>query len=418
MTIKENPMIQVKHLSKKYKIGMDRGYKTFSESVINLLKSPLKTIKNIRKHNGIFWALKDINFEVNRGEILGIIGRNGAGKTTLLKILTRITHLTEGEVILRGRVGSLLEVGTGFHPELTGRENIYFNGAILGMKKQEIENKFDEIVEFSGVKKFLDTPLKRYSSGMQVRLAFSVAAHMDPEILLVDEVLAVGDTAFQKKCLGKMKDVATGGRTVLFVSHNMSAIRKLCPKGILLSNGQLIESGCMDLVIKKYLDHSIGSDGKKTLRDVSFSGTLVNDVHFEELQIYHPNSNKTCNSFDPNEKIGLAVKYKVTKKLNNFKVTFSLYCNDLRLLSLHDVEKGADVDPGWYISKIELSENILRPNTYWVAVGAYEDGKTLSWIYAEDIVSFNIEEIWLNENLKDNIGIVNVKGQGQRKRLT
>ena len=256
MTSKEKPIIQVRHLSKKYRIGVDRTYKTLSESVVNLFKSPLKTIKNIRKHNDIFWALKDVNFEVNRGEIIGIIGKNGAGKSTFLKILSRITYPTEGEIILRGRVGSLLEVGTGFHPELTGRENIYFNGAILGMKKQEIENKFDEIVEFSGVEKFLDTPLKRYSSGMQVRLAFSVAAHMDPEILLIDEVLAVGDTEFQKKCLGKMEGIARGGRTVLFVSHNIGAVKKLCTRGILLENGSVVKRGAIDDVVSSYLKNN------------------------------------------------------------------------------------------------------------------------------------------------------------------
>ena len=191
----EKPIIEVKNLSKQYRIGVDTTYKTLSESVTTTLRHPLRTIRGFNKQDEIFWALKDINFTVNRGEVVGIIGRNGAGKSTLLKVLSRITHPTEGEVILRGRVGSLLEVGTGFHPELTGRENIYFNGAILGMKKREIDEKFDEIVQFAEIEKFLDTPVKRYSSGMYVRLAFAVAAHMDPEILLVDEVLAVGDAA-------------------------------------------------------------------------------------------------------------------------------------------------------------------------------------------------------------------------------
>ena len=205
----EKPIIEVKHLSKEYQIGVDKTYKTLSESVMNGFRHPIRTLRGLRAPKETFWALKEINFEVERGEVLGIIGRNGAGKSTLLKILSRITYPTEGEVIMRGRVGSLLEVGTGFHPELTGRENIYFNGAILGMKKREIDEKFDEIVKFSGVEKFLDTPVKRYSSGMNVRLAFSVAAHLDPEILLVDEVLAVGDAEFQKKCLGKMGEVAS-----------------------------------------------------------------------------------------------------------------------------------------------------------------------------------------------------------------
>jgi lipopolysaccharide transport system ATP-binding protein len=249
---KEEPIIEVKNLSKQYSIGVDTTYKTLSESLTSAARHPLKTLKDCRRQNDIFWALKDVNFEVERGEVVGIIGRNGAGKSTLLKILSRITSPTEGEVIMRGRVGSLLEVGTGFHPELSGRENIYFNGSILGMKKREIDEKFDEIVKFSGVEKFLDTPVKRYSSGMQVRLAFSVAANLDPEILVVDEVLAVGDASFQKKCLGKMSEVAEGGRTVLFVSHNLDAVSSLCSKGILLDSGSISYQGEISKTISYY----------------------------------------------------------------------------------------------------------------------------------------------------------------------
>lgn len=204
-----------------------------------------------------FWALQDISFEVKQGEVLGIIGRNGAGKSTLLKILSRVTTPTKGTAKIKGRVASLLEVGTGFHPELTGRENIYLNGTILGMTKTEIERKFDEIVDFSGVEMFIDTPLKRYSSGMYVRLAFAVAAHLEPEILIVDEVLAVGDVQFQKKCLGKMKDVAGQGRTILFVSHNMGAIRNLCEKALLLDNGGLVLNAATDHTIARYLNQNL-----------------------------------------------------------------------------------------------------------------------------------------------------------------
>jgi lipopolysaccharide transport system ATP-binding protein len=249
---KNKPIIEVKHLSKEYAIGSDRSYKRLSESISNAVRNPLKSLKGLHEQKETFWALKDINLEVERGEVLGIIGRNGAGKSTLLKVLARITHPTEGEVRLRGRVGSLLEVGTGFHPELTGRENIYFNGSILGMKKREIDDKFDEIVKFSGIERHLDTPTKRYSSGMNVRLAFSVAAHLDPEILLVDEVLAVGDAEFQKKCLGKMSEVAEGGRTVLFVSHNMAAVQNLCGNGIVLLKGKIDFVGNVDDAIHHY----------------------------------------------------------------------------------------------------------------------------------------------------------------------
>ena len=250
-----NPIIEVKHISKKYQIGVDRTYKTLSETLTDGLRHPIRSLRNIGMMGAkeCFWALRDINFEVQRGEVIGIIGRNGAGKSTLLKILSRITYPTEGEIVMRGRVGSLLEVGTGFHPELTGRENIYFNGAILGMKKREIDDKFDDIVSFSGIGTFLDTPVKRYSSGMMVRLAFSVAAHLDPEILLVDEVLAVGDAEFQKKCLGKMREVAGEGRTVLFVSHNLGAIQTLCQKVIHLDHGRLISIGESKDEISHYL---------------------------------------------------------------------------------------------------------------------------------------------------------------------
>jgi lipopolysaccharide transport system ATP-binding protein len=253
------PAIIVDGISKKYRIGLkERPNQTFREAATGLLSAPLRFAQSWSQHTpsdagDTFWALKDVSFEVQPGEVVGIIGRNGAGKSTLLKILSRITEPTSGEIRLRGRVASLLEVGTGFHPELTGRENIYLNGAILGMKRAEIARKFDEIVAFAEVEKFLDTPVKYYSSGMYVRLAFAVAAHLEPEILIVDEVLAVGDAEFQKKCLGKMKEVATGeGRSVLFVSHNMMAVSSLCNKGIVLGNGVQVFDGKSDEAITFY----------------------------------------------------------------------------------------------------------------------------------------------------------------------
>jgi len=250
--------IRVENLSKRYRIGgRQKRYKRFTETVMDTLSAPIRRLRNLGKPTPpeeIIWALKDVSFEVKRGEVLGIIGRNGAGKTTLLKILSRITEPTEGRAEIHGRVGSLLEVGTGFHPELTGRENVYLNGAILGMHRAEIDRKFDEIVEFSGVEKFLDTPVKRYSSGMYVRLAFAVAAHLEPEIMLVDEVLAVGDAQFQKKCLGKMGDVAQEGRTVLFVSHNMGAIENLCQRSVLLESGSVAGIGDTSSVVRTYLE--------------------------------------------------------------------------------------------------------------------------------------------------------------------
>ncbi|HEV2421516.1 MAG TPA: ABC transporter ATP-binding protein [Candidatus Acidoferrales bacterium] len=263
--------IRVRGIGKRYEIGeRGYGYKTLRESLVGAIRRPFRARKNGHNSNGLpaeasakaghapepsprtFWALKDITFDVQRGEIVGIIGRNGAGKSTLLKILSRITDPTEGEIEIEGRVGSLLEVGTGFHPELTGRENIFLNGAILGMKRTEIAARFDEIVAFAGTEKFLDTPVKYYSSGMYVRLAFGVAAHLEPEILIVDEVLSVGDAEFQKKCLGKMGDVAHSGRTVLFVSHNMAAVKVLCERAILLNSGVIVSSGAVADVIADY----------------------------------------------------------------------------------------------------------------------------------------------------------------------
>ncbi|MCK4598734.1 ABC transporter ATP-binding protein [Candidatus Bipolaricaulota bacterium] len=285
-----NIAIRVENLSKRYRIGQYVGsgaqYKTLRESLTNAVSAPLHWLRQTgdrrRKTDlpspaprlrssvagqpstdGYIWALKDVSFEVGHGEVVGIIGRNGAGKSTLLKVLTRITEPTEGRAELSGRVGSLLEVGTGFHPELTGRENVYLSGAILGMARKEIDRKFDEIVDFSGVEKFIDTPVKRYSSGMRVRLGFAVAAHLEPEILLIDEVLAVGDVAFQKKCLGKMEDVARGGRTVLFVSHNMGMITILCEKAILLTEGRIDFMGPAQQTVSTYLANFSADAGLK-----------------------------------------------------------------------------------------------------------------------------------------------------------
>lgn len=261
--------IRVENLSKLYRLGQIVGYSTLREDLTNAVTAPFRKLRqttdrreetavpglpsSVSDSSKYIWALKNISFEVKQGEALGIIGSNGSGKTTILKILSRITAPTEGYVELHGRVGSLLEVGTGFHPELTGRENIYLNGAIIGMKRAEIKSKLDEIVEFSEIEKFIDTPIKRYSTGMYVRLAFSVAAHLEPDILLVDEVLSVGDAAFQQKCLGKMGAEAQRGRTVVFVSHNMGAIREMCPISVWIDNGSIVESGASSSIIDSYL---------------------------------------------------------------------------------------------------------------------------------------------------------------------
>jgi homopolymeric O-antigen transport system ATP-binding protein len=281
----KNLAIKVESISKIYRIGLKESIKeNFASVIFNFLKSPLKNYKRYRslyKFNDIdfsdagagndpsdiVWALRDVSFEVKHGEVLGIIGRNGAGKSTLLKILTKVTDPTRGRAEIRGRVSSLLEVGTGFHQELTGRENIYLNGTILGMTKKEIDRKLDQIVDFSGVERFINTPVKRYSSGMTVRLAFSVAAFLEPEVLLIDEVLAVGDADFQKKCLNKMEEVGKAGRTVIFVSHNMPAVTRLCDRVILLEDGRLVKDGPTHQVIKSYLNSNLGTTAAREWRD-------------------------------------------------------------------------------------------------------------------------------------------------------
>ena len=252
-------VVEINHVSKKYRYGESQPYFTLRDKLVDISKLPARIFQKAHKSENLeaseFWALKDVSFKVNQGDAVGIIGANGAGKSTLLKILSRITPPTSGEVLLRGRVGSLLEVGTGFHQELTGRENVFLNGAILGMKRSEIKRKFDEIVDFSGIEKFLDTPVKHYSSGMYARLAFAVAANLESEILIVDEVLAVGDLEFQKKCLGKMGEITSRqGRTILFVSHNMSAVKRLCNKGVLLEGGKKVFEGTIERVSDKYME--------------------------------------------------------------------------------------------------------------------------------------------------------------------
>lgn len=291
------PVIEVENLGKQYRIGALEQYTKGSRELFkDMILAPVRNFRKLRNLTrfsksddaDVIWALKDVSFTVEQGDIVGVIGSNGAGKSTLLKLLTRITEPSTGKAVLRGRVGSLLEVGTGFHPEMTGRENIYLNGTILGMRKWEIDKKFDEIVAFSEVEKFLDTPVKRYSSGMYVRLAFAVAAHLESEILLVDEVLAVGDIAFQKKCLGKMGDVSKEGRTVLFVSHNMAAVNQLCTKGLLLKNGGLVSSSGIENVISKYreqlkapVDKSDLSEGyeNKAIINCMLKTSLENNIH-------------------------------------------------------------------------------------------------------------------------------------------
>lgn len=305
--------IRVRNLGKKYILGgHQEQYLTMRDAIVNSVKAPFRRFNQTPPEDG-FWALKDVSFDVQQGDVVGIIGRNGAGKSTLLKILSRITAPTEGTVELHGRVGSLLEVGTGFHPEMTGRENIFLNGSILGMKKTEIEQKFDEIVKFAEIDKFLDTPVKRYSSGMYVRLAFAVAAHLEPEILVVDEVLAVGDAAFQKKCLGKMGEVAKEGRTVLFVSHNMKAVSGLCNKAILIDKGKILNEGSTGTIIQEYYRYLVDNT-KHGSPEITYPTTRTEAAQIERIRFMNSRDELTL-TFDSLEPITILINYHL---LNDF----------------------------------------------------------------------------------------------------
>ena len=312
-------VIKAEGISKSYLIGhqSNERYVALRDVIANKAKRLVSKIRGsqsrARKDIEEFWALKDVSFEVKQGERIGIIGRNGAGKSTLLKILSRITEPTTGRVSIKGRVASLLEVGTGFHPELTGRENIFLNGAILGMTRQEIKRKFDEIVAFAEVDKFLDTPVKHFSSGMYVRLAFAVAAHLEPEILVVDEVLAVGDASFQKKCLGKMSEVAQEGRTVLFVSHNMAAIKALCTSALVLNKGISSEMMDTDNAVRKYSENSSNTD--ETIFPVVKDELIVKDFYFTQ------NEQITCN-FGGDYATEVHIEFEILKNLDNFRIGF------------------------------------------------------------------------------------------------
>jgi len=389
-------VIKVENLSKQYRIGAREGYRTFRETLVDAAKAPFVRLrgalskeqrtenssdsmlsapgsKRSSRGDDLIWALKDVSFEVKQGEVVGIIGRNGAGKSTLLKILSRITEPTEGRVELRGRVGSLLEIGTGFHPELTGHENIYLYGAILGMDRWEVTRKFDEIVAFAELEKFIDTPVKKYSSGMYMRLAFAVAAHLEPEILLVDEVLAVGDAAFQKKCLGKMGDLAKQRRTVLFVSHNMGAISVLCSKGILLRDGEVERQGSVDQVVTHYLSAGADVSGKAILP--SERQGLSDDFMFCSIQVRKPQGNVTAQA-DLLQGCDLDIDYEVIKPIRNVILGFRLWTsNGLCVLTSTDADNEpsrftTERRPGRYRSSCHLASQFLRPGRYVLDIAA------------------------------------------------
>lgn len=360
------PIISVEGLGKKYTIrheGQGR-YRALREEIFKL---PQRLFQHGHQDKEEFWALKDVSFDIMPGDRVGIIGRNGAGKSTLLKLLSRITEPSTGKITLRGRVASLLEVGTGFHPELTGRENIFLNGAILGMSRAEVRRKFDEIVDFAGVEKFLDTPVKRYSSGMYVRLAFAVAAHLEPEILIVDEVLAVGDTEFQKKCLGKMEQVGKEGRTVLFVSHNMAAMRQLCSSGLYFKKGLVNNNGPIEDIIINYTSEQIVE------KNIFFNIKNASDdiITFVECNLYQ-NGEKYSGVFDISSEAKLKLKYIIKKKISGFRIHVDIE-NILGLLLVRSFNTDTmqtlqETLPGTYLSEMTIPPYFLGPKNYKISI--------------------------------------------------
>lgn len=363
------------------------GNVTFRDAIINTLKKPKELLTGHIMKKEKFWALKGIDFEINKGEVVGIIGHNGSGKSTLLKILSRIVEPTKGEGIMHGRVASLLEVGTGFHPELSGRENVYFNGSILGMKKKEIDAKFDEIVAFSGVEKFLDTPVKFYSSGMYVRLAFAVAAHLDPDILIVDEVLAVGDADFQKKCLGKMQDVAGQGRTVIFVSHSMDSVRKLCSRAILLEKGRVLYDGDVNRGIDKYLNPGV----KKSEGLYSFKKDINKDAQLNKIEIFNQNLKHTSLiGYEDNWKI--EIEYVSRVDLEGAIVLIEFASSDGTTIyttsNIDSIKPPIKIVKGVYRNSIAIDRNMFVPGIYLIKASIQIPGKKILDISPE--MSINI----------------------------
>ena len=396
--------IKIENLSKAYQLGQI-GTGTISRDIERwwanargkedpFLKIGEVNDRTTKSESNIVWSLKDINFEIAQGDAVGIIGRNGAGKSTLLKLLSRVTSPTTGTIKAKGRIASLLEVGTGFHPELTGKENIYLNGAILGMRKKEINRKLDQIIDFSGVERYIDTPVKRYSSGMYVRLAFAVAAHLDSEILIVDEVLAVGDAEFQKKCLGKMGEVSKGeGRTVLFVSHNMIAVKQLCNIAIILRNGMVAEFGEATPTIDKYLSVDNEIRLSNVWDTVNAPGNdivkmVATFIHYEDGSI------PKDGNFSITQRIGVTIKYKVLKEGHVFIHGANLYNNeDVNVFNSHDVTSNIRSEKkgiGFHEATMWIPGNLMSEGTFSLSLALFVPTPFQIFAYAEKAIYFNI----------------------------
>ncbi|MEX1071358.1 MAG: ABC transporter ATP-binding protein [Anaerolineales bacterium] len=369
--------IQVQGLGKQYRLGgKSSSYRTLRDTISDTFTWPVRLLKGELRHRAEkIWALRDVSFEVQRGKVLGVIGRNGAGKSTLLKILSRVTEPSAGYAEIHGRVGSLLEVGTGFHPELTGRENIYLNGAVLGMKRREIAGKFDEIVEFSGVEKFIDTAVKHYSSGMYLRLAFSVAAHLEPEILVVDEVLAVGDAEFQRKCLGKMSDVAEAGRTVLFVSHNMSAILRLTEESIVLEKGEMVYRAPTREAVDYYMAAGLSQSGERVWFDEEIPADAAPFKPIS-MRVRDPQG-KVADTVIARQPLEIEIEYELAQAIQGLRV--GVYLQTIRgevVFTSFDTDEPKQYDKyatraaGHYISRAQLPANFLNEGQYVLGLNA------------------------------------------------
>lgn len=382
------PAIEIRNLGKEYKLTAAQPYVALRD----ILSTAAKNIFSAKKEKEKFWALRDINLDIQPGERVGIIGRNGAGKSTLLKIISRITPPTTGSAIIRGRVGSLLEVGTGFHPELTGRENIYLNGSILGLKKAEITQQLDAIIDFSGVEKFIDTPLKHYSSGMQLRLAFSVAAHLEPEILLIDEVLAVGDAEFQKKCIGKMEEVSKShGRTIVFVSHNMNYISALCSKAVFLDKTTISQIGTPNDVINTY--RRTISENFKTSKQEDLPGNDI--VRLKAVNIYDTNGQEK-ESFSISDRIEIAMEYEVLKDGHVLWAGYNIYNeNGINVFDSHSTTSPFYKTPhekGNYTATVTIPENLLNTGNYYVGCAIFNHQWQVIHFHEKDVASFFVYE--------------------------
>ena len=383
------PIIAAEGLSKRYRIGGRQAHNSLRDTVAELIRTPFRSLRSNGSANTI-WALDDVSFEIVPGEVVGIIGRNGAGKSTLLKILSQITKPTKGRVALNGRVGSLLEVGTGFHSELTGRENVYLNGAILGMTRAEIQRKFDEIVAFAETEQYLDTPVKHYSSGMTIRLAFAVAAHLEPEILIIDEVLAVGDIAFQKKCLGKMDEVARAGRTVLFVSHDLNAVNALCERALLLHDGKLATSGPTADVTRYYLD--LSNNMYSPITWSKLPSDRANEVKLNNVNIEQDGS--LTSAINCREPFKIMLEYEVREFIrgSRFFLVFRDHKGEL-IFSTSDYDvmtpEAANRKPGQFRSTVEIPGGLLKSGSYYGSLGV--DVKDDRIVYAaDDVIHFDV----------------------------